>query len=419
MDEENHLHFLDRFAGLEPQREAITLIFDEWQKIANELRQVMKRREQLHNERELLLFQKNEIERANIRVGEEEELLNERRILDSVRSLMESTTTIEQILDSEEVSVANLLSQAQKELDSMAAVDTTLQKQQELLTEIGYQVEELRRFIQQYGAGLQDDPHRLEEINLRLDEIYQLKKKYGGSEEAVLKTLEEISGRLKNRPDTDQLIADLQKQEQALGERYAKDALTLSDARADAAKSLSRLVMTQSKKLAIADCKFQCEFLYEEDADGIPHNGRPVKPLPHGLENGRFLFAANPGSPPRSLVKTASGGEMSRVLLALKSAERETGRLAHSLLVFDEVDAGIGGRTAIEVGKKLKELAADCQVLVITHLHQIARQADQHLVAEKTTDRKKKTVITVRPLKKSEIPQELERMVALPQTEPA
>jgi DNA repair protein RecN (Recombination protein N) len=116
----------------------------------------------------------------------------------------------------------------------------------------------------------------------------------------------------------------------------------------------------------------------------------------------------------RSLVRTASGGEISRVLLALKSAEKHYNQLSHSLLVFDEVDAGIGGRTATEVGKKLKKLSEGCQILVITHLHQIARLADHHFIAEKTSDRHNRTTISVRKLEKIDIPQELDRMVALP-----
>jgi DNA repair protein RecN (Recombination protein N) len=174
------------------------------------------------------------------------------------------------------------------------------------------------------------------------------------------------------------------------------------------------VVIEELNELAIDHCNFEFEFLYDDDPDGILVDGRAVKPYPHGLEKGRFLFSANPGEPLRSLVKTASGGEISRVLLALKSAEKHQHPLSRSLLVFDEVDAGIGGRTAMEVGKKLKRLAEDCQVLVVTHLHQIARLADHHYVAEKTIDRRNRTTISVRKLDKTEIPPELARMVALP-----
>ena len=127
------------------------------------------------------------------------------------------------------------------------------------------------------------------------------------------------------------------------------------------------------------------------------------------------MFSANPGEPLKSLVKTASGGEISRVLLALKSAEKKNNQLKHGLLVFDEVDAGIGGRTANEVAGKLKKLAGDNQVVVITHLHQIARLADNHYMAEKGGEKNKRTVINVKKLDSAGIQKELARMIALPE----
>ena len=131
-------------------------------------------------------------------------------------------------------------------------------------------------------------------------------------------------------------------------------------------------------------------------------------------ENGRILFSANPGEPLKPLVKTASGGEISRLLLALKSVEINTIPEGSTLLVFDEVDAGIGGKTAVEVGRKLKKLSESFQLLVITHLHQIARFADHHFVAEKTIDKSGRNLISVRKLDDSSVPTELDRMVALP-----
>jgi len=415
MNEDNHLAFLDRFASLEPLREEVAQVFSEWQKVSAELANIKGKREQLIRDRELLLFQKTEIEKARLRVGEEEELVNERKILDSARTLMASAETVQQTLDADDSSISNLLGLARKELDRMVAIDSSLQKQMETLAEIEFQVEEMRRFIQQYGSSIQDNPQRIEEINLRLDEIYNLKKKYGGSEEAVLTTLTGINEKLKDRPDIDSFIDSLEKENDRLYKDYSEKAVALSEARTRAARRLRKLVINELNELAIDNCNFEFEFLYDDyDAGGILLNGRAVRPYAYGLEKGRFLFSANPGAPLKSLVKTASGGEISRVLLALKSAERRHNQLSHSLLVFDEVDSGIGGRTATEVGKKLKKLSDDCQIIVITHLHQIARAADHHYVAEKSTDRHNRTAISVRKLDKRDIPQELDRMVALP-----
>ncbi|HWR82484.1 MAG TPA: DNA repair protein RecN [Candidatus Deferrimicrobium sp.] len=415
MDEDNHLLFLDRFASLEPLREQLTLLFADWQKVSVELRSIKSKREQLMQERELLMFQKEEIEKGRLRVGEEEQLLGERKILDSARSLMASADTVVEILDGDENSVSQLLASARKELERMAGIDPALDGQREALAAAEFQIEDLRRAIQQYGASIRDDPQRIEEINLRLDEIYRLKKKYGGTEDAALSALADIIGRLKDRPDTDSLIDALEKQHDRLEKLYTDEAVALSEARTRAADRLRKQVVNELKQLAIDHCAFQCELLYEEAEDGILLGSRAVKPLAHGLERARFLFSANLGAPLKSLVRTASGGEISRVLLALKAATLSRDNLSRPLLVFDEVDAGIGGHTATEVGRKLKTLSQDCQVLVITHLHQIARLADHHFVAEKTTDRRRSTTISVRRLNRNEIAAELDRMVALPE----
>ncbi len=414
MDEENHLLFLDHFAGLDTHRELVEHLFAEWDRLSRELRSVGQRREQLRKERELLQFQKSEIEKAQVRRGEEENLNTERKILDSSRSLMSSAALVQSLLDSEEQSVLQQVRQARKELDKMADIDAKLTALAEELGDIDFRLEELRRAIEQYGASIPDDPARLEEINTRLDELYTLKKKYGGSEDSILAALEVIRGQLGEYPDVDALIAALEHQADQAREAYTRKALELSDLRQKAAEYLQKLVLRELSDLAIDKAGFALEFLREEDTGGISLKGRSVAAYPFGLERGRFLFSANPGEPMKSLVKTASGGEMSRVLLALKAAEKKNASLRHSLLVFDEVDAGIGGLTAHEVGKKLKRLAETSQVLVVTHLHQIARLADRHYLVTKSR-LKGRAAIEVAKLDGAAVKQELDRMVALPE----
>jgi DNA repair protein RecN (Recombination protein N) len=192
-------------------------------------------------------------------------------------------------------------------------------------------------------------------------------------------------------------------------------ALQLSEMRTKGATYLQKLVVKEMSELAIDHGQFDSEFLYEDQADGIEIHGRTVKAHPCGLENCRFLFSANPGEPLKSLVRTASGGEISRLLLAIKAAEKKSNQSSHSLLVFDEVDAGIGGQTAVVVGAKIKKLARNCQVIVITHLHQIARQADHHYLAQKTGGRGRRVAINVVKLEGPDVLSELDRMVALPE----
>ncbi|MFH2048472.1 MAG: DNA repair protein RecN [bacterium] len=420
MNEDNHLEYLDRFGGLTPLCEKVNDLFKNWQKISDDLRGIVRKRDYLIKERELLLFQKEEIEKASIRVGEEEELLSERKILDSAQNLMASASKIDEMIGGDNLNLTDMVTSVRKEIDSMSSIDASLEKLSETATEISFQLEELRREIEQYGSSVQDDPIRLEEVNLRLDEIYKLKKKYGGSEQTVCDSLIRIKEQLQNQPDTDELINTLSLQEDKARQAYSKTALELSKKRNVEAKKLNRLVISELIDLAIDGAKFECGLIYEEDDSGIIINGKAVKPFPYGLESAKFLFSANPGEPLKSLVKTASGGELSRVQLAILSSELNQNNkknkkgLCPPTLVFDEVDAGIGGKTAIEVGNKLKKLSKSCQVIVITHLHQIARLADHHFVVEKKPTKADRTIINVTKLSPKQIPAELERMIALP-----
>jgi len=415
MNEENHLDFLDDFGGITPLRETISEIFYDWKRVTEELRRTLVKHEELAHERDLLLFQKSEIEKASISVGEEENLNEERRILDSARSLLRSSALIKTLLDEQENSALEQLGVVQKELQKMSDVDSKLVKKVEQLNDSVIQLQELSQAIEQYGSAVADDPIRLENINLRLDEIYRLKKKYGGSEKAIVGTLEVINSKLGDRPDINVLTSKLESESNRLQREYREQALKLSDTRKKTAAYLEKLVVKELSELAIEKPQFEFKFIYTDDPEGVVVDDKAVKAFPEGLEKGRIMFSANEGEPLKPLVKCASGGEISRILLALKSAAKSSNKTSHALMVFDEVDDGIGGKTAAEVGSKLKKLSQQAQVLVITHLHQIARLANHHYLAEKTSAFGRST-IAVNKLEKPAIAAELERMVALPET---
>ena len=416
MYEENHIDFLDNFAELTSLKEIVAESFEQWKQSAEKLAKLISKRDSMQAERELLLFQQKEISQANIFVGESDELIAEKKILDSARALMTSAQTICDIIDNDENSTSSLLTLAQKEIDEMAEIDESLQKQSEELIDITYRLTDFKNMIEQYGSSIEDNPNRIEEINLRLDEIYKLKKKYGGSEQGILDSLTIIEEKLKDVPaDIDDYIRKLEKETAVLFGNYSKEAISLSQTRKKAAAYLQKIIKKELEELAIDNAQFEIEFLYEEDVNGVLLEGKAVKPTSNGLESARILFSANPGEPLKSLVKTASGGEISRVLLALKAAEKKNNRLSKALMVFDEVDAGIGGKTALEVAAKLKKLSEANQLLVITHLHQIAREADSHFTVQKTTGKEKRTIINVVQLDKPGIDAELKRMIALPE----
>lgn len=416
MHEDNHIEFLDNFANLLELKETVKKNYHLWKDSYDLLKKTINKRDTYKNKRELLLFQQKEISDANIQIGESEKMLAEKKILDSARSLMSSANVVSEIIENDESSSLSLLQTALKELEKMQAVDSSLQKKVEELTDVVYRLQDIKQFIDQYGSSIIDDPSRIEEINIRLDEIYNLKNKYGGSEESILKALDTISNGLREIPtDIDSYIEKLEKETQTLFALYTKEAIALSDTRKKGASYLKKIVQKELSELSIANCGFELDFIYEDDPNGVVVEKRIVKPTENGLESARILFSANVGEPLKSLVKTASGGEISRVLLALKAAEKKNRKLPHSLLVFDEVDAGIGGQTAIDVAKKIKKLASDNQLLVITHLHQIAREADTHFAVQKTTASDKRTIINVVNLDPIGKKTELKRMIALPE----
>jgi len=414
LDESNHLLFVDRFGKLDSQREKVEGLFESWQTVQAEWLRLQRRREQLLAEQELLRFQHDEIEKAQVRIGEENELERERKLLDSARELMAASSAIVAALDGEDQSILSAIANIQKELDAMVGRDDTIQAHSDDLSDITYRLQDLRQAIESYGGSVKDDPARLEEINLRLDELYRLKKKYGGSEETVLQTLKDVEILLDNRPDVDAAIDQLGRQTDTARQAYAKAALALSKKRTTVARKIKKLVEQELRELAIDKAEFTAAMIREEDDDGIECNGDLVKALPVGLETARFLFSANPGEPAKPMVKVASGGEISRVLLAIKSAEFQKAGGGRPLLVFDEVDAGIGGQTAIDLANKLKQLSEKSQVLVVTHLHQIARLADHHFAISKATDSDGRNTIQVKRLTKGERKAEIDRMIALP-----
>ncbi len=415
LDEKNHPAFLDRFARLDDKVDIIRQMYYDWDSTKRDLARLQSRIDIEKNERELLLFQREEIEKAKIFSGEEEQLTAEKKILDSSQLLGEKSSIILNLLEQNENSALEILNTCQKELAGITGLDDRLIKKAELMDQAIINLEEFRSEMEAYLSGIPDNPERLEEINLRLDEIYRLKKKYGGSEESILSTLEQINEQLKYKINVDERISLLENENNRIFVKYESLAKEMSVVRKQASDDLEKLVIKELKKLGIDSASFKYEFIYEDDTGGIRMDNRLVKPGPEGLETGRFLISANPGEPLKPLAKTASGGEISRIMLALKAADRKHFKKYKPLLVFDEIDSGIGGETANIVAERLLALSNDYQLLVITHLHQIASVSDFHYAVSKIdTDSKRKTIF-IRQLNKTEKKKEIKRMLSIPQ----
>jgi len=407
LDENNHLAFLDSFTGTTDKVEKLRWLFNNWDKTGKELEQLISNREQRKRELELLKFQKEEIEKADIRVGEETELQDEKRLLDSSQKLAGKASNILNLIDRQEPSAIEILETCRSEFSEMALIDKSLSKTGELLNQAIININELRTEIESYQSSIPDDPNRQEQINIRLDELFRLKNKYGGSEEAIIATLDRINEKIGDKLNIDDKIRSLQQQQKENFDRYYRLASEISSKRKKASKNLSKKVEQELAQLGMDKSKFQFEFRYESDTAGIEWDGKKIKPLPDGFETGRFLISANPGEPLKPLAGTASGGEISRIMLALKAAEKQNIKKpdgSGNLLVFDEIDVGIGGVTANAVAEKLDLLAQRYQLLVVTHLHQIAAKGRYHYAVKKTSQKSTgRNIITVRKLNSSEL----------------
>jgi DNA repair protein RecN (Recombination protein N) len=345
---------------------------------------------------ELLAFQVEEIDRANIHPDEYGQLQNELERLKHVLRLKSWAVEAAQALRSEAGEGAlDLLASAQRSLTDAAAIDSRLAATAEAVGSALYTLEEAARDLARYADSLEEDPERLEEVTRRIDLLNGLMRKYGETPEDVLSFGEAARARLQQLQNADhrrtEIEADLRRAETA----YQADADRLTTARQSLARRFSEQVSAELEGLAMSRCRF--ETAVEQGQDG-----------PAGRDRVEFLLAPNPGEPLRPLARIASGGEISRVMLAIKStlARRE----ALPTMVFDEIDVGVGGRTAGFIAERMEQLARTTQIVCITHLPQIAGRGSHHLRIEKRVEGER-TLTTVVPLASEERVEEIARML--------
>ncbi len=319
-------------------------------------------------------------------------------------------------LEGDEAPLEALLS-VQKVFEQIKVVDDSFAENVDLFATALIQLEEARRGVAEYQSGLHVDDEQLNQVNERLSEIYRLKTKYGkGSVNATIEERNQMRERLDSLPNTSAELERLNKLETKQGTDYTLLALRIRASRFTAAKKLSAQTIKELIDLSIPENVFEFRFNWEIDDSGVKVTDRnkelKLKAQRSGLESGSFYFSANPGEEPKELSRVASGGEMARALLALNAALNNRGGKIRKqpTAVYDEVDSGVGGATATAMGRKLAELAQSQQVIVVTHLRQVASQANQHLLVEKTSDGARNRV-TVRALSDSEAKRETLKMV--------
>jgi DNA repair protein RecN (Recombination protein N) len=394
------LHSLDEFASLGDQRSEVSDLFRRWTGIESDLEELNRSEQETLRMADLWSFQRKEIDAAALRPGEDTQLEQERAVLRNVARLQENANSAYGALYEAEESVASQLRTALKKLEDLAKIDASLQRVAETLGNAAIGVDEASDAIRDYLDKLEADPLRLDEVEARLALIERLKRKYGSSLDDVLAFLESVRSRMEAIETAGARKAKLEQELTEASAAYAERAAELTKARKAGAEKLAKKVETELDSLALESAVFRIEV-------------RETAWSADGADRVEFLISANAGEEPRALDKVASGGELSRIALALKTS---LGQVAGAntvarTLVFDEIDSGIGGGVAEAVGRRLKKLAASNQVLCVTHLAQVAGFADHHYSVEKR-ELKGRTVAEIEELTGDARTHEIGRMLS-------
>jgi len=393
-----HLDFLDTLGDHWELRNDFKLEYQAWQnelEILSSLRAKERDREQQFD---FLSFQVREIRSAELVVGEDDELASERKRLKSSDTLIKLGR---ESYGAFAASITDQLAQVRKNMEQLASIDPKIEKLAEEVSGYAYLAEDFSTQLRDYCEQLENDPIRLEAVNERLDQLQALKRKYGETIEEVLSFAENAERELERIENLDREIEEQYARTQALETKITALAETLSLKRRDAAQKMERAMGSELTTLAFNQAGLEVRFKEQE------HTTAGL--LATGFDRIEFFFAPNPGEPPRPLVKVASGGELSRLMLALKCLLAKKDMV--ETVIFDEVDAGIGGEAAEAVARKIKELAGHHQVFCITHLPQIAARGTVHLKVEKEVVNGR-TQSTVSTLSEQDRVGELARMLA-------
>lgn len=396
---QSQLDALDALGRLKEERESYARAYERWRACQREREDMVALLSERSQREELLRFQFRELQEADVKAGEETALQAERNRLAHAHRLNELSQGSYEALYGDDGSILGALGRVRDQVKDLAGIDSQGKDWEALCEGATAQLRELAHHLRQYRDGLEQDPARLTQVEERLDRMQRLKKKYGGSEEALLAKRDRLqceidaldSGETR-LGEMERALADARQQADTLAERLTRE-------RTKAAKKFDAKVTAELAALRMDRTRFEVSVETDRTDAGLGPGGR---------DRVEYRFSANEGEPLQPLARVASGGELSRVMLAMKTVLAEADGVP--IVIFDEIDAGVGGGVAAVMGKRLHALATYRQVFCITHLPQIASQADVHYVIEKSVS-KKRTVTQARKLNQADRQEEIARML--------
>ncbi|PYX05680.1 MAG: DNA repair protein RecN [Acidobacteria bacterium] len=398
------LELLDLYAAI--QLEATAQAFSRWKSIQSRIEELERDEQDRLRLLDLWNFQKREIEAAKLQPGEDERLEIEKRVLANAEKIYGAAMNAFDLLYQGEASTSASLRAAQKHLEELAGYEPKLSEALTALETARISIEDVGASLRDYAGGIEASPEHLARVEDRLAVIDRLKRKYGPTLADVIRHREEVSRKLSEMENKDEVLSKLRKELAESGEEYVRTARIISKKRYEAARKLEKIVEAEINDLAMR-ASFRIE---------VSGTDEQANWTASGFDQIAYTISTNPGEPLRPLEQIASGGELSRVMLALKASvevgsAKKKNSGAQRTVVFDEIDIGIGGRAAEAVGKKLKQLSRTNQVLCVTHLPQIATFADHHYVIEKKQIAGR-TRTTVRAISGEERTEEIARMLS-------
>jgi len=409
-----HGRFLDRYGGLEEQRATVSEGVRALRDVRDKLAALRRDERELARRADLLAYQVREIEDAALQPGEEEDLLAERKLLANAERVSMLADAAFQRLgggSEDQRTIGDMLESVLRDLQDLETLDPKLEPQRKLVEETSYALEDLARTLRGYRDNIEFDPVRQQAIEDRLDLLHGLKRKYGSSVADIVRFGEEAASELDAITHNEERLADLQAEEARLIVEMGAQAAALSAARREAAARLESAVESELDELSMAGARFVVDISRKEAGDGLVVEGTRYAFDLTGIDHVEFLIAPNPGEPPKPLAKIASGGETSRLMLALKTVLTSADQVP--TLIFDEIDQGIGGRAGGVVGHKLWGLTPTHQVLCVTHLPQLACYGDAHFKVDKV-EQGGRTVTRVQRLDERSRVDELSAMLGGP-----